>query len=98
MTDWDQIVEYIRNAMHAVDDAHKSSHELRDNVNQETLNGFREKMTELEEHLGQLKRILDNEEAYAMDELMDALSKVYSGHRADYRRTPRMMEEPPVKR
>jgi hypothetical protein len=34
--------------------------------------------------------VLDNEEAFAMDELMDAMSKVYSGHRADYRKTPRM--------
>ncbi len=94
MTDWDQILEYIHNAMQAVDEAHQASHELRENANHETFNGFRQKMEELEEHLGQLKKVLDNEEAYAMDELMDALSKVYSGHRTDYRRTPRMMEEP----
>jgi hypothetical protein len=47
-------------------------------------------MQELEAHLRKLKTVLDNEEAFAMDELMDALSKVYSGHRADHRRTQRM--------
>lgn len=97
MTDWDEVVEYIYNAMQAVDQAHQASHELLENTNHETFNGFREKMAELEEHLGQLKKVLDNEEAYAVDELVDALSKVYSGHRAEYRRTPRMMDEP-VKR
>ena len=44
----------------------------------------------LEGHLGKLKVVLDHEEAFAMDELMDALSKVYSGHRAEHRGTPRM--------
>lgn len=94
MTDWNLILEYINNAMQAVDEAHEASHGLKENTNHETFNGFRQKMEELEEHLGRLKKVLDNEEAYAMDELMDALSKVYSGHRADYRRTPRITEEP----
>ena len=49
-------------------------------------------MIELHEHLSKLKMVLDNEEAFAMDELMDAMSKAYSGHRADYRKTPRMNE------
>jgi hypothetical protein len=93
MTDWDLILEYIHNAMQAVDEAHQASNELKDNANHETFNGFREKMAELEEHLRNLKIVLDNEEAYAMDELMEALSKVYSGHGADYRRTPRMEDE-----
>ncbi|MCL4530151.1 MAG: hypothetical protein M1282_12135 [Chloroflexi bacterium] len=94
MTDWDQIIEYIHNAMQAVDEAHQASNELKENANHETFNGFRGKMEELEEHLRKLKVVLDNEEAYVMDELMEALSKVYSGHGTDYRRTPRMTEEP----
>lgn len=93
MTDWDQVIEYIHNAMEAVDEAHSASEELREQANHATFDAFREKMEALQEHLTRLKTVLDNEEAYAMDELMDALSRVYSGHRAEYRRTPRMQEE-----
>lgn len=92
MTDWDEIVGYIRNAIEAVDEAHRASQTLKQETNHKTFEAFRAKMEELEEHLGKLKSVLDNEEAYAMDELMDALSKVYSGHLADYRRTPRMKD------
>jgi hypothetical protein len=94
MTDWDQVIEYMHNAMQAVDEAHRASEELKEKTNHQTFDGFREKMVELEEHLGRLKIVLDNEEAFAMDELIDALSRVYSGHRAEYRRTPRMKDEP----
>ena len=51
---------------------------------------FRDKMMELHERLSKLKIVLDNEEAFAVDELADALSMANTGHRADYRRTPRM--------
>ncbi len=90
MTDWDEIVGYIRNAMEAVDEAHGASRKLREDTNHATFRAFQQKMKELQDHLSKLKMVLDNEEAYAMDELMDALSQVLSGHRADYRRTPRM--------
>jgi hypothetical protein len=90
MTDWDEIVGYIRLAIDAVDEAHRASQSLRQEANHKTFEAFRTKMEDLQEHLAKLKAILDNEEAFAMDELMDALSKVYSGHLADYRRTPRM--------
>jgi hypothetical protein len=52
-------------------------------------------MKELQEHQRQLLQVLDNEEAYAIDELVDALSTVFQGHKADYRRTPRMSEPAP---
>ena len=53
---------------------------------------FRDKMTELHERLSKLKIVLDNEEAFAVDELVDALSMANTGHRAEYRKTPRMNE------
>jgi len=90
MTDWDEIVENIRNAIEAVDGAQSASETLRQYTNHSTFEAFRQKMKELQEHLTKLKAVLDHEEAFAMDELMDALSKVYSGHRAEHRRTPRM--------
>ncbi len=90
MTDWDEIVENIHNAMRAIDEASRASDELKQNTNHATFDTFRTKVAELDEHLSKLKMVLDNEEAYAMDELMDALSMVYSGHRAEYRRTPHM--------
>ncbi len=90
MTDWDEILEAIQNALHALDETHDASKQLKKNTNHETFDLFRTKMEELHEHLSRLKNILDNEEAYAMDELMDAMSRVYSSHGADYRRTPRL--------
>jgi len=90
MTDWNEIVEFIHNAMQAVDEAHGASQELKQNTNQDTFDAFRAKMEELHEHLSKLKVVLDNEEAFAVDELVDALSRAYSGHKAEYRKTPRM--------
>ena len=93
MSDLTTMAEYIHDAMQAVDEAHHASNKLKVNANHETFDAFRAKMLELREHLRKLKMVLDDEEAYAMDELMDALSKVYTEHRAEYRRTPRMKEE-----
>jgi len=90
MTDWDEIVGYIHTAMEAVDEAHSVSEKLKQDANLATFDEFREKLQQLQERLGRLKVVLDNEEAFAMDELIDALSQVYSGHRVNYRRTPRM--------
>ena len=92
MTDWDEIVQNIARAMEAVDEAHAASETLKQAANHDTFAVFRDRMRVLEEHLQRLKTVLDNEEAFAMDELMDALSRVYSGHAADYRKTPRMGE------
>jgi hypothetical protein len=47
-------------------------------------------MAELTEHLTRLQTVLNNEEAFAMDELVDWISKTYTGKLSDYRRTPRM--------
>ncbi len=94
MTDWNEMIEFIHNAMQAVDEAHGASQELKRNTNHDTFDAFRAKMEELQEHLRKLKMVLDNEEAYAVDELVDALSRAYSGHEAEYRRTPRMEEDP----
>jgi len=90
MTDWDEIVGYIQQAMNAVDEAHSASEDLKQNADHATFEVFRNRMKELEEHLQRLKAVLDNEEAFAIDELMDALSRVYTSHAADYRKTPRM--------
>lgn len=93
MTDWNEMVEYIHNAMRAVDEAHGASEKLRKETNHDTFDAFRARMEELQEHLSKLKTVLDNEEAYAMDELVDALSRTYSGHESQYRKTPRMQDK-----
>ncbi len=93
MTDWDEIVEYIHNAMQAVEEAHSAAEKLRQDANHATLDAFRRKMAELQERQRKLQMVLDNEEAYAIDELVDALSNAFMGHPAEYRRTPRMTEE-----
>jgi hypothetical protein len=90
MTDWDQITEYIRNAMQAVDSAHEVTHELREKATPEVFDEFRAKMAELTDHLTKLQTVLNNEEAFAIDELVDWISQAYTGKPSDYRRTPRM--------
>lgn len=76
--------------MEAVDEAHGASEDLKRNTNHDICNAFQVKIDKLHGRLGQLKTVLENEEAYTMDELMDALSRLYSSHQADYRRMPRM--------
>ncbi|MEW6404836.1 MAG: hypothetical protein AB1649_23815 [Chloroflexota bacterium] len=93
MSELTLIVETILEAMQAVEHAHHATEELRENNNHAAFDDFKTRMRDLEDRLEKLRIVLDNEEAFAMDELMDALSKVYSGHRADYRRTPRMGAE-----
>ena len=93
MSDMTLIAEDILNTMHALEEAQHVVEELRRNTDHAAFDAFRAKMDELHDHLARLKMVLDNEEAFVMDELMDAMSKAYSGHRADYRRTPRMNDQ-----
>lgn len=90
MSDITLIAEDILNAMHAMDEAYHATQALREKTDYIAFDTFRTKMSDLEERLTKLKMVLDNEEAFAMDELADALSMVNTGHRAEYRKTPRM--------
>lgn len=90
MTDWDLMVEYIQRAMQAVEQAHEASNGLRENATPETFDQFRRKMDELTDELTRLQTVLDNQEAFALDEMADWLSQAFSGIPSDYRRTPRM--------
>jgi hypothetical protein len=80
-------------AMQATDESHEIVQTLHEEPDLATFDLFRDKMMKLHERLNKLKIVLDNEEAYAVDELMDALSVANTGHRAEYRRTPRMHDE-----
>lgn len=93
MSDLTMMAEIIREAMQAMERAHKAAAALRAETNHDNFDVFQAKMLEIQEHLGKLQTVLANEKAYAMDELMDALSRAYTDHRADYRRTPRMGAE-----
>lgn len=90
MSEMTLIAENILDAMHALEEAHLASRELLDETNPEKFDEFKVRMAELQDHLSKLKMVLDNEEAYAMDELIDALDHAYSNHEIKYRRTPRM--------
>jgi Tfp pilus assembly protein PilO len=93
MSEMAVIAEYIRNAMQAVEETHKAGEELKKDPKAENLDSLRAQMNELQNHLSKLLTVLNNEEAYAIDELVDALTRIYTGHVAEYRRTPRMAEE-----
>ncbi len=90
MSDITLIAEDIIEAMHATEDAYHATQALREIKNSATLDEFLVKMSELQERLEKIKLVLDNEEAFVMDELADALSMMNTGHRAEYRKTPRM--------
>jgi hypothetical protein len=90
MTDWDLMVEYIQRAMDALDKAHEAKNELREKVTPEAIDQFRAQTDELIEHLTKLQSVLDNQEAFALDEMADWLSRAFSGNPSEYRRTPRM--------
>jgi hypothetical protein len=90
MTDWDLMVEYLRQAMDAVDKAHEATSELRENVTPETLDEFREQLNALTDHLSKLQTVLNHQEAFALDEIADMLSQAFTGNPSEYRRTPRM--------
>jgi hypothetical protein len=92
MTDWDMMTENIRNAMQALDEAQKAKDALRSQPTPDKFDAFRSEMQELTEHLTKLQTVLKNEESFVVDELADWLSQVFTGHRADYRHTPRMQK------
>lgn len=79
MTDWELLTESIHNAMHVVDKAHVASVQLRKNANPETFDNFRAQLSELTEDLARLQVVLNNQEAFALDELADWLSKGFTG-------------------
>lgn len=95
MTDWDLMTEYIQNAMHVLEKAQVASRQLRENANPETFDNFRAQVQELTEHLTQLQTVLNNQEAFALDEMADWLSKAFTGQLSPYRRTPRMQLDTP---
>jgi Zn-dependent oligopeptidase len=95
MTDWDLMTEYIQNAMHVVDKAHAATRQLRENATPETFDNFRAQLQELTEHLTKLQTVLNNQEAFALDEMADWLSKAFTGKPSEYRRTPRMQLDTP---
>lgn len=95
MTDWDLMTEYIHNAMHVVEKAHVASRQLRENANIETFDNFRVQLQALTQHLTEIQTVLNNQEAFALDELADWLSKAFTGQLSPYRRTPRMQLDPP---
>ena len=95
MTDWDMMTEYIHNAMHVVEKAHVASRQLRENATPETFDNFRTQLQELTEHLTEIQTVLNNQEAFALDEMADWLSKAFTGQPSSYRRTPRMFLDTP---
>jgi len=79
-------------AAQAADESHPITQTLYEDPDLAAFDLFRTKMMQLHDRLSKLKTVLDNEEAFAVDELVDALSMANTGHRAEYRKTPRMNE------
>jgi len=92
MSDWDQITEYIFNAMQAVDKAHEVANDLRETATLEAFDEFRSQLDELTEHLTKLKSVLENQDIFVFEELADWLTNAFGGTHPGYRRTPRMVK------
>jgi len=92
MSDMTLIAEDILEVMRAMDKAYYATQVLREKTDPVAFDEFRVKMSELQERLEKIKMVLDNEEAYFMEELADALSMMNAGHHTEYRRTPHMQE------
>ncbi len=90
MTDWNMITENIRLAMQALDEAQHAKDKLLATPTSDQFDAFRAQMQELTVRLSELQTILNDEKAYAVDELNDWLSQVLAGHHAEYRRTSHM--------
>jgi hypothetical protein len=93
MTDWNMITENIRLAMQALDEAQHAREKLLAVPTSDQFDAFRLQMQELTERMNQLQTILNDEKAYAVDELNDWLSQALAGHHAEYRRTSHMKSD-----
>ncbi len=98
MTDWDLMTEYIHNAMQMMDQAYAATRQLREHATPESFDDFRSQMEVLVENLTRLQTVLNNQEAFALDELSDWLSNAFTGKPSEYRRTPRMRLDTPSAR
>lgn len=87
MSDLTLIAEDILDAMHAMEHAYHATQALRKNTDSAAFDEFRARMLALQDRLEKIQMWLENEEAYAVDELADALSMMNAGHHAEYRRT-----------
>lgn len=87
MTDWELMVEQMRNAVQAVENAQQAANHLREERNNHTVHAFREHMLALANNLEALKKILDNENIYAQDEFAELLTQVLHEPHV-YRRIP----------
>ncbi len=89
MTDWDLMTEYIHNAMYVIDKAHAATRQVREHTTPRTIDNFLAQMQELTENLTNIQTVLNNQEAFALDEFADRLSKEFTGRPAEYQRTAR---------
>lgn len=88
MSELEEIGEAIQNAMRLIEQTQEAGEQLRNHTSRENLDEFRRKALELQEELAHLQQVLQRESTYSLDELIDLLSRLFSGHPASYRRIP----------
>lgn len=92
MSELEEIGEMIRNTMRLLEQAQEAGEQLRNHTNRENLDEFRARTLELQRELERLQQVLQHESTYSMDELIDLLSRLFSGRPAAYRRIPPVEE------
>ncbi len=88
MTDRDEMVEEIKAAMLAVDQAHAATENLREKANREALEQFQAQMKALYRRLEQMKAILAHEDTFTLDELAEAIGETLSQRETYHRIAP----------
>jgi len=85
MTDWNEIIENIQNAMQAVDETQRVSEKLRTEPSPEIIDEFHQKAEELCERLTVMSSMLKQGSAFPLEELTELLSHIFSGKPKTYR-------------
>jgi len=86
MTDWDLITSQIMKAMAAVEVAHLAGKALQDDPTLEKLSEFKEQMSDLANDLEEIKYFMEHEDLVFSDDVADALSQMFTGKPAPYRK------------
>ena len=97
MTDWNDILENIQNAMQAVDETQRISEKLRTEPTLESIDEFNQKAEELCKRLTAMSHMLKQGSAFPLEELTERLGHIFNVKTKTYRKTPQYLREESTK-
>ncbi len=97
MTDWNEILENIQHAMQAVDETQHISNKLRTEPSPEIIDEFHQQAEELCQRLTAMNSMLKKGSTFALEELTEQLSHIFSDNPKTYRKTAQYPTKETVK-